>query len=150
MSSARKFMEEQVGPITVGMLLRAHRTRLSMTQGEMAAKLGLKVQYISDVENDRKLPSMEKVIEMAETLGESVNQFVRVWTEQTYRGVGLGLKGDFEVVPLKKSPKSPRSAAFIRTGKNFLPQKERLFAAKKATTKTIHHKKATRKRVAGR
>ena len=49
MSGAMKFLEKKVGPVTVGLLIRAHRTRHDLSQADLADKLGVTIGFISNV-----------------------------------------------------------------------------------------------------
>lgn len=91
-SDARKFIEKLTGPLTIGMLIRSHRTLYDLTQAQLAKKLKVTVSYISDLENDRKDISLKQAKEIALKLERPVSQFVRVWMEQKAREAGL----DFE------------------------------------------------------
>ena len=53
----------------VGEILKAHRRCEGWSQVETAAKLGISKQQLSDYENGRKLPSIEKAYAMAQLLG---------------------------------------------------------------------------------
>lgn len=148
MGNAKEILEKLIGPLTVGMLIRAYRTREGITQQDLADKLDLKVTYISDIENDRRIPSMAKVKEMAEKLGELVAQYIRVWTEQTYRESGLSFEEIVNVRPLKKS--AIKDNKMKSTRKTFPDRSRPTVFAKKSTGHVIPrkatHKKATHKK----
>lgn len=99
MIEATKLSGELFGPLTVGMLIRAYRTRNDLTQQQLAKMLDVTKSYVSDLENDRKEISLKKVRDIATVLEDSVNLFVKVKIEQDLRDAGLGKL--LMVVPLE-------------------------------------------------
>ena len=93
MSSAKKYLENELGSLTFGMLLRAYRTSEGITQLDLADKLGVTKSHISDLENGRKLVSVDRAAQIAKKLKESEKQFVRVALQDQVRKAGL----DYEV-----------------------------------------------------
>ena len=73
---ARKFLEEKVGRLSLGQSLRAIRLGEEESQTVFAKKLGLSVQYLCDLEHDRKIVSPKKAQLFAKTLGYPPEQFV--------------------------------------------------------------------------
>ncbi len=88
MSEALKFMESINGPTTVGMLLRAYRTRNDITQSDLAKLIVVSKSYVSDLENDRKDISLRQVVAFAEVLKESKELYIQVYFEQSIREAG--------------------------------------------------------------
>ena len=77
-SKALKFIESSLGePIGIATLLKAHRTRLGYTQPQIAKILNTSKSEISDIENRRKMISLERAVAFAQKLGEST----AVWAE---------------------------------------------------------------------
>lgn len=105
-ANALKFLEKKNGPTTIGMLIRAYRTRNNLTQEEIAKKLDVNKSYVSDVENDRKSLSMSQVIEFADSLKDSVKLYLKVWVEQSLREENIALNVEFR--PIKESNLGPR------------------------------------------
>lgn len=87
-----KILEKKVGPVTVGMLLRVHRTRNDLSQGELAQILQVTPGFISNVENSRKHLSLEKILEIAKKLGSSKEYFASVWFQEEARNNGLSFE----------------------------------------------------------
>ncbi|MDX2346714.1 MAG: helix-turn-helix transcriptional regulator [Legionella sp.] len=75
-TDARKFLEKKVGRLSLGRSLRAIRLAEEESQTNFAKKLGLSVQYLCDLEHDRKLVSPKKAQSFAKTLGYPPEQFV--------------------------------------------------------------------------
>ena len=62
-------LEKRLGPVTLGKVLRASRTRLELTQKEMAERLGLKIPNLSALEHDKRFVSVKKARNFAGPLG---------------------------------------------------------------------------------
>ena len=92
MSGAMKFLEKKVGPVTVGLLIRAHRTRHDLSQADLADKLGVTIGFISNVENGRKHLSLEKTLEIADKLKLSKEFFASIWFREEARNNGLSFE----------------------------------------------------------
>lgn len=82
MIRAKKFLTREVGPLTVGMLLRVHRNERGLTQVELAKKLRVTVGFISNVENGRKKLSLKKTVEIAKTIKANDKHFALIWFEE--------------------------------------------------------------------
>ncbi|MFZ1887849.1 MAG: helix-turn-helix transcriptional regulator [Candidatus Binataceae bacterium] len=54
---------------TLGQVLKAQREAFSLTQRELAHKLGVKASHIAYLENGRRRPSLSLLSRIAETLG---------------------------------------------------------------------------------
>lgn len=52
----------------VGKLIRSHREAAGLTQERLASKVGITEGYLSSVERGRKVPSLEKLFDLAEAL----------------------------------------------------------------------------------
>lgn len=87
-----KYLEKKVGPVTVGMLLRVHRTRNDLSQVDLAKILGVTVGFISNVENDRKHLSLEKTLEIAKKLGSSKEFYASIWFREEAEINGLSFE----------------------------------------------------------
>lgn len=64
--------EENAFAYYSGILLKRARKEAKMTQGELAAKLGMDTAYISRIENDTISPSAGTFFRIANALGYSV------------------------------------------------------------------------------
>lgn len=133
MSSALKFMEELVGPTTIGMLVRAYRTRNNLSQKELGIIIKQTVSYVSDLERDKKPISLAQVKDIAQRLGESVGLYAKVWIQQELSEANIN--ADIEISPIKGD-----SSLFARARNAVLKRKAISYG---------HHgtvKKATRKK----
>ena len=89
-SNALSLLEDSLGEaISLGMMLRAHRTRMGMTQSELAEKLKTTKSYISDVEKGRKHVSLEKAVQFARGLGEAEAVFAEIAVKDQLGRMGL-------------------------------------------------------------
>ena len=61
---------------TVGKLIRYHRLSKKMTKEELVFRIESSPAYISYMESGKKKPSLEKLMDIAEVLGVTVNDFV--------------------------------------------------------------------------
>ena len=66
MSSSAKDAKQELGNI-----LRKRRLEQNLTQRDLAQKVGLDYTYVSKIENAMQTPSVESLIQLAETLGLS-------------------------------------------------------------------------------
>lgn len=61
---------------TLGELIRNARTTLDITLRELARRLDVTPSYVSDIENDRRVPSEEVLIRIAAALDLDANDLV--------------------------------------------------------------------------
>ena len=99
---AKKFLEEEFGPLTLGAALRAHREVNSLTQQDVADMTGLTKSRISDIERNRKTMSGERAFELARDIGASEAVFVRL----AFQGQLSGMDGLKKVRVIFDSPKT--------------------------------------------
>jgi len=92
MTTAMKLLEKKVGPVTVGMLLRAHRTRNDLSQLELAQILNATVGFISNIETGKKHISLEKTLDIAKKIGSSKEFFASIWFQEEARINGLSFE----------------------------------------------------------
>src|SRR5204862_482349 len=77
------------GALTFGRHLRAIRLGEELTQVEMAKKLSVTKAHLSDIENDRKVVSVERAARWAKKLGYHPADFVRMVLTDEVRRAGL-------------------------------------------------------------
>jgi transcriptional regulator with XRE-family HTH domain len=77
------------GPLTFGRHLRAIRLGEEMTQLEMARRLSVSKAHLSDIENDRKVVSIERAARWGKKLGYHPTDFVRLALADAVRRAGL-------------------------------------------------------------
>jgi DNA-binding XRE family transcriptional regulator len=80
--------------VTLGRVMKNWREAEDLTQEDVARLLGVSKQVLSAYENNRKLPSIKKTIEIAEKLGASAKMWLiyRFETELRLQGVHYTVK----------------------------------------------------------
>ena len=92
-SEAVRFLENLRGrPMTFGEMVRSLRECDDFTQEEVAAKVGVSKQHISDVENGRRQVSIERAIRWAKALGYPPAHFVTIAAQEALDRAGSKLK----------------------------------------------------------
>jgi transcriptional regulator with XRE-family HTH domain len=88
--AALKALEEIIGePVTFGLYLKSIREGEELVQGEFAAKLGISVQHLSNVENGRKHVSIERAAAWAKALGYPEPMFIQLTLQDQFQRAGL-------------------------------------------------------------
>jgi len=62
-------VESEFGVLTFGRLLKSHRLGEGFSQVEMAKCMRLSKQSLNDLENERKIPSIRRAVEIGKKLG---------------------------------------------------------------------------------
>jgi len=62
--------------MSIGQRIVKRRRELDVTQQQLAAALGVTPQYISLIENDKKVPSVSSITKIASELGTSLDYLV--------------------------------------------------------------------------
>jgi antitoxin HigA-1 len=92
-SDAIKFLEGlRGGPLTFGALVRSIRETDELTQEDVAIRVRVSKQHVSDVENGRKKVSIERAARWAEALGYPAAYFVKMVAQEEIDAVGVKLK----------------------------------------------------------
>jgi transcriptional regulator with XRE-family HTH domain len=78
-TNARQYLENKVGVLSLGKTLRASRLGEEESQTVFSKKLGVSVQYLCDLEHERKVVIAKKAMLFADILGYSAEQFVRLY-----------------------------------------------------------------------
>lgn len=80
--------------VTLGRVMKNWREAEDLTQEKVAHLLGVSKQVLSAYENNRKLPSIKKTIEIAEKLGASAKMWLiyRLETELRLQGLHYTVK----------------------------------------------------------
>lgn len=85
-------------PNTLGKRIAELRERRGMLQKELAKQAGLSVSFLSEVENDRRVPGSETLLKIADVLGASLDYLLR------------GRSGPTEAEPLTVPPSLQEAA----------------------------------------
>lgn len=88
---ARNVIDDLIGPVSFGELLKSIRLSLELTQIEMAKKLKISKQELCDIEKGRKIVSLDRSILFAKKLKHSDKLFAKYVIEDQLRKSGLNL-----------------------------------------------------------
>lgn len=98
---ALELVEKTIGPMTVGRLLRVYRNRFELDQKALAKKLDVTVGYVSNIETGKKHVTLDKLMEICETLGQNKRYWMTIYFEEESRRVGSAMTVTLE----EKKPK---------------------------------------------
>lgn len=70
----------------IGKRIRRYRLSRSITQEEMAFQIGTSAAYVSNIERGKKKASLQKLCEISEILGITVNDLIYNSAERTFTG----------------------------------------------------------------
>jgi transcriptional regulator with XRE-family HTH domain len=87
-----EFLEELVGPATLGSTLQAIRVSDEMTQKDFSEKLGISAKQLSDIENERRWVSGEKAQKFAQKLGYLEEDFVELAFQDYLKRKKIGMQ----------------------------------------------------------
>ncbi len=62
--------------IIIGKRIKLFRTKKKITQEELAFQIGTSASYISNIESGKKKPSLQKLLQISEILGVTINDFI--------------------------------------------------------------------------
>ena len=79
--------------MSIGENIRLNRDKSGMTQDELAEKVGISRNYISDLENDRYIPSVKTLTKIAKVLNMNLDFLLEMSEiqDKSKRGVADGL-----------------------------------------------------------
>lgn len=72
---ARTKQKNRVLALQIGNVIRAHRKTMGMTQAMLAEAVGLEVETISRMETGKRLPTIEKLLEIADVFRIPIASF---------------------------------------------------------------------------
>ena len=85
---ASQELEKISGPLTISRLLKAERYCAKITQVVLAKKLGITRKHLSDIENERVLPSLDFAEKAAKKLGDHPLSWKKILQKQLKRAKG--------------------------------------------------------------
>ena len=86
---AKEYLEKELGRLTLGRTLRSIRLGEEESQTDFAKKLGVSVQYLCDLEHNRKIVSPKKAKNFAEIVGYSQEQFIALAIQDSLEHDGI-------------------------------------------------------------
>ena len=81
--------EKLVGPMTVGMLLKAHQVTNDLTAEQLAKKLKLTKNELLKLVSGKHRPTLKETIKIAKKLEEYEDFFALVWFQEEASSAGL-------------------------------------------------------------
>lgn len=63
---------------TLGIILKTARKKANRTQFDVANKVGISRNYLSDIENDRYIPSVPVLIKISKEIGVDLNLLTKM------------------------------------------------------------------------
>jgi transcriptional regulator with XRE-family HTH domain len=87
--SARKYLEEKDGPLTLGTAIRSERLSREMSLKDFSKLLGVSVPQLSDIERGRRFVSAEKAAGFAKRMGDSTALFIELALQDSMQRSGL-------------------------------------------------------------
>lgn len=100
----------------LGARVRVRRENLRMSQAELASAAGISIQHVSNIENAKTKVSLEKIVDIANVLGCSVDELLcdsMVQSKAIYINEVAGLIETFSDVEMRALPE------FLRSYKHF-------------------------------
>ena len=93
---ANEFLEELLGPMTLGGMLWSLRMCDEISQSEFARRLGVSRSHLCDVEKGRKLVSPERAAAWAKVLGFPETVFVKLALQEQLDRAGVKMNVQVE------------------------------------------------------
>ncbi len=88
--------EDLVGPMTVGMLLKAHRVTHVLTIAQLEKKLKFAKGELARIESGRKKLTLKETLKIAKKLEEYQDFYALVWFQEEARSAGLDFQKYFK------------------------------------------------------
>lgn len=99
---SRPPIRESAVKLLFGLKIRQLRAEKNISQTELAAKAGMAVSYLNEIEKGKKLPKVEKIALLAESLGVSYDWLVSLQTQKSLMPVAELLRTNLlEELPLE-------------------------------------------------
>ncbi|MBF0441770.1 MAG: helix-turn-helix transcriptional regulator [Oligoflexales bacterium] len=89
MANARKFLKDLVGDLTFGELLRSERKCEELTQEQLAKKIGVTKQAISNFESSKDFPKKEILKKIARFFKMDEETYVRYIVQDMLNKKGI-------------------------------------------------------------
>ncbi|WP_448519995.1 helix-turn-helix domain-containing protein [Rhodoflexus sp.] len=98
---SRPPIRESAVKLLFGLKIRQLRSEKNISQSELAEKAGLSVSYLNEIEKGKKLPKIEKIAQLADSLGVSYDWLVSLQTQKSLKPVAELLRTNLlEELPL--------------------------------------------------
>lgn len=96
---ALQLVEDLIGPMTTGRLIRVARKQWEMDQKALARKLGVTIGYISNIETGKKFISLDQLLKFCKKMEQNERVWMTVYFEEEARKAG---KNNYEIKIIEK------------------------------------------------
>lgn len=97
----------------IGSRIRQYRQELGITQEDLALQINTSTAYISNIERGLKKPSLQKLVEIADAMHVTVNDFIYVCPYSSYPSYDRELEYLLSTYTLEKQRRITKSIAEI-------------------------------------
>ena len=97
----------------IGSRIRQYRQELGITQEDLALQINTSTAYISNIERGLKKPSLQKLVEIADVMHVTVNDFIYVCPYSSYPSYDRELEYLLSTYTLEKQRRITKSIAEI-------------------------------------
>jgi len=97
----------------IGSRIRQYRQELDITQEDLALQINTSTAYISNIERGLKKPSLQKLVEIADAMHVTVNDFIYVCPYTSYPSYDRELEYLLSTYTLEKQRRITKSIAEI-------------------------------------
>ncbi len=97
----------------IGSRIRQYRQELGITQEDLALQINTSTAYISNIERGLKKPSLQKLVEIADAMHVTVNDFIYVCPYTSYPSYDRELEYLLSTYTLEKQRRITKSIAEI-------------------------------------
>lgn len=97
----------------IGSRIRQYRQELGITQEDLALQINTSTAYISNIERGLKKPSLQKLVEIADAMHVTVNDFIYVCPYASYPSYDRELEYLLSTYTLEKQRRITKSIAEI-------------------------------------
>lgn len=96
--NARHLVEQLIGPVTIGSLIKVFRSTHELTLNDLSKKLKLSKEELQKIESSSTQLSLKEVIMIAKKLDEAKHVYARVWCEEQLSRVGMDFDDIMRVI----------------------------------------------------
>ncbi len=93
-----KIVEQLIGPVTVGTLIKSYRRNNEITLDELARKLKITKPQLQKIESGKLRLPLKQVLLITKKLDEPPHVYAKVWCEDEVRAVGLNFDDLMQVI----------------------------------------------------
>lgn len=91
-------VEQIIGPVTVGTLIKSYRLHCELSLDELARKLKIPKPQLQKIESGKTRLPLKQVLLITKKLDEPPNVYAKVWCEEEVRAVGLNFDDLMKII----------------------------------------------------